>query len=274
MHRRTSRFARSKAALGFPIGLLTLAACTPTPTGPTMLWITASGLPAAPPGVPVTRGPYGLIGDIATALTGDPVAPLPGEPGDILVPGEKDTLCELVSRYGLETAAFVTDDGLREEFGFLQGVLHSSDLPMLMAEASDGPLRGAISAAYGLLEQKIPRPMEDGAFVWLHLDLELIPDPSVRPSFLEETVRHFEDLLARRPDSALVQVSFGPDGVYGGLVVRSPWFEASTTSVAVTELRGIVIEAMGHRLEGNTTIRVGEPREILLPAASPNSESE
>lgn len=252
--------------------LAALASCTPTPTGPTLLWVTAGGLPEVPGGISVARGEHGLASDLAAALVGEPIAPLPGEPHDVLIPAEANTLCELVSRYGLETAAYLTDAGLREEFGFLQGVLHSSDLPMLMAEASEGPLRGAVSAAYGFLEQKIPRPMEDGAFVWLHLDLELIPDPSARMKFLEETVQYFDDLLARRPDSALVRVLFGPDGQPGSLTVDSPWSKGPTAGVAPTDLIEIVLEAMGHQREGNATIRVGEAREILLPETTPNSK--
>lgn len=251
-----------------------LSACTPTPSGPTVLWITVNGLPEVPKGATLARGDFGVVADLATALTARPQSPLPGEPHDVLIQPDVDTLPEVVSRYGLETAAYLTHDGLREEFGFLQGVLHSSDLPMLMAEAPDGPLRGAIASAFGYLEQKIPRPMEDGAFIWLHLDLELIPDPEARAEFLEATVQHFEQLLARRPDSTLIQVLFGPAEQPGSVRVRSPWSEGPTSELVPADLFGVVLEAMGHELNGKATVRVGEAREILLPETDTTQDAQ
>ena len=257
--------ARGLGSLVWVAALIGLTACTPTPTGPTVLWITASELPQVPEGMAVARGGQGLLADLASALIGEEVTPLAGEPRDVIVPPKADTLCEVVARYGLETAAYLTEPGLREEFGFLQGALHSSDLPMLMAESPEGPLRGAVSAAYGFLEQKVPRPMEDGALVWLHLNLALIPDETARADFLSTTVAHFESLLKRRPDSALVLVGFGAPGEAGSVSVRSPWSDGPAEPIRATDLFEVVLDGMGHELDGNRTRRVGEIHEILLP---------
>lgn len=215
----------------------------------------------------VEPGADGLAADVASALAGEAIAPLPGEPFEVVVPPDSHTIAERFSRYGMETAAFLSADPLREELGFFQGILHGSDLPLLMAEADQGPLRGAVDGAYTFLEDKLPRPMEDAAFLWLHLDLELIPDPQARGPFFEKTIEHFEDLLARRPDSTLVWSSFGQGESAGAVGVRSPWSAGPQAPIQAQGIFQVLVEAAGHEATENATVRLGEVLEILTPEA-------
>ncbi len=258
-----------------------MAGCTPVPTGPTIVLITVGGLPqeqvADPEGpladflskawsAKVAPGEHGLAADLASALCGKTIEPLSGEPFEVVLPPDVDTLPEVFSRYGLETAAYLTDARLVEELGFFQGSLHGGDLPLLIAEATSGPLRGAVELAHGFLEQKLPRPMEDASFVWLHLDLGLIPEVAARGRFLGATLRNLNEALEVRPDSALALLCLSDQpGDASLLAAQSPWTHDATLA---SELNfPVVYDALlavaGHTVEDGVAVRVGEPREIL-----------
>ena len=258
--------------LPLPTALL-LVACAGDPTGPNAVLVTVSGLPDAalqttgPLGEtlsdftvrPLARGDAGLPEVIATALCGEPVAPLLGEPRDVVVPAELDTLPEALVRHGIETAAFLTDERLVEELGFLQGVLHAHDFPLLVAESEDGPLRGAVSGTHRFLVEKLPRPMEDAAFAWLHLDLALIPDPDARAGFLAATLDALRSDLEPDPDAATVVAFVGSaPGQADMVAVRSPRVDPGDAGLPLQpfELRDAFLGAMGHRFEAGTSVRL------------------
>jgi hypothetical protein len=70
--------------------------------------------------------------------------------------------------------------------------------------AQSGWLDTAVAGAERYLAQKLPRPMEDAPFVWLHLDLALIEDPAFRGARLAEYLERLTAVLAPRADHRLI----------------------------------------------------------------------
>lgn len=217
-------FARSSAPFPWLAALLAgLCACTGEPNGPAALLITVSDLPAEAlaPGSPLVS----LMGGAQPlAVSGPGAGPesfypsqaigscfareaqeLPrGAPHRIVLPGRTDTLAELEANAGIETASFVTDHAFDEEFGFQQGFFQAHDMAWIEINAQAGWLDTAVAGAEQYLAQKLPRPMEDAPFVWLHLDLALIEDPAARGPRLAEYLERLAQSMAPRADHRLI----------------------------------------------------------------------
>jgi hypothetical protein len=203
--------------------LLCLCACTQPPNGPATLLITVSDLPTealsstgpltsfveaaqqlavSGPGVD-SAGFYPSLA-VGTCFTREPLEVPSGAPGNVVLPGILNTLAELEANAGIETASFVTDHAFDEEFGFQQGFFQAHDMAWIELSASSGWLDTAIASAEVYLAQKLPRPMEDAPFVWLHLDLSLIEDPAGRSAQVADCLERLGRSLAAREDHRLI----------------------------------------------------------------------
>lgn len=134
------------------------------------------------------------------------------------LPGTVSTLSERLTLEGFETGAFVSGTDFDETSGIFQGFLHL-DEPWLRAGsgADEGPA-GAALAAVQLVRLKIPRPLEDTAFAWVHLDLEGVDDPY---AVLTASLAALDAGLAGDPRAVVALVSLDPAAPGAPIAVRS-----------------------------------------------------
>lgn len=173
-----------------PLALLVAGCIAQEPTGPPIAILTVStaqplDVAAVAPDVEaVATAPRDGRGDFELLAASFGAAPelIAAGPFPVL-PGAATTLAERATAAGFEAAAFTSGASAREESGLLQGHLHGEDEPLLASrlaagEASPARLaRTATDGARAFVEQKLPRPMEDASYVWLHLDLTAVDAP-------------------------------------------------------------------------------------------------
>lgn len=161
-----------------PAQLLGDAAAYDLPTGATDPWLRAAELFSA--------------GDL------DPLARDEGR-----LPGSATTLAEVLTAEGFETGAFVSGERFAEGSGIFQGFLHL-DEDWLRAHSGLEPGAGAAAlAAAQFVRLKIPRPLEDTGFAWLHLELDGEP-PTL--ASLESALQDLRDGLAADPAAVVALV--------------------------------------------------------------------
>lgn len=95
------------------------------------------------------------------------------------------TALERARDLGFETAAFVTDSDWTTADGTLDGAFHCADRELLEVLYPDDPLAGAIRETRAFLQRKLPRPLEDGGVVWLHLALDELATEAERRLYFD-----------------------------------------------------------------------------------------
>jgi hypothetical protein len=223
-------FARSRTARRLALALAAtslLGACVlEEPPGPATVVVTVHPWPAGAP------EPASVLDDsraLDLALTGDDpwtrVADLFAvEPLEAIaldeqrLPGTVDTLSERLTLEGFETGAFVSGDLFDETSGIFQGFLHLDESWLREGSGADGGPAGAALAAAQFVRLKIPRPLEDTAFAWVHLDLEGVADPR---AVLEASLAELTTALAKDPRSVVALVDLDPTSPVARVAVRA-----------------------------------------------------
>jgi len=135
------------------------------------------------------------------------------------------TALERARDLGFETAAYVTDSDWTTAAGYLDGAFHCADLELLEALYPDDALAGAIRETRAFLQRKLPRPLEDGGVVWLHLALDEIDSLELRQRYFDAAMEGLELSLAEGDCRLAVAASDGE-----GLSLRlSSTLESETT---------------------------------------------
>lgn len=242
-------------ALSFAAGL---SGCVvEEPPGPTTVIVTAHPWPQDAPRPAAVLGDATGV-DVAYA-SDDPwrravdlfaTQPLPATlrdaPDERYLPGAARTLTEELTAEGFESGVFTSGPRFDETSGVFQGFLHL-DEGWLRAhsDADPGPL-GAAFAAAQFVRLKIPRPLEDSAFAWLHLELDGTANARAT---LDEALELLREALSADPDGVLVLVDLAsPDGV-GALAIagEAAALERASEPVAATELSAAVLAVMRER---------------------------
>lgn len=195
----------------------------------------AFDLPASP------TDPWQRVAALFTAARSDATAP-----DERRLEGSATTLAETLTAEGFETGAFLSGDTFDETSGILQGFLHLDEGWLRAHSGADTGPAGAAFAAAQFVRLKIPRPLEDTAFAWLHLDLSGASsgdasngdassgDSADGLAALESALAEVLDGLAGDPDAVIALVDLSGSG--GALAVRGPVGTArSETGASGTE---------------------------------------
>ncbi|QDU69826.1 hypothetical protein [Engelhardtia mirabilis] len=191
--------------------LLVVAGCVAgEPTGPPVTILTVSTRSALDVGE-IAPGASGTVvelnaGDsdwnrLARLMCAD--APAVDDGPFPLLPGSAATLAERASDAGFETAAYVTGEATREEGGLLQGWFHGYDGPSLESLAPGSAERLAAYLGADFVKSKLPRPMEDASFLWVHLDLTGFDAPAAA-KLAADAWRQLGEASSSRPDAVRV----------------------------------------------------------------------
>ncbi|MEZ5977729.1 MAG: hypothetical protein R3F34_05875 [Planctomycetota bacterium] len=205
---------------------LALAGCVvEDPPAPTTVVVTVEPWPAG------AAAPAELLGGTALAVEldrTDPwaaaatllgVRPLTEEMRSLRhVPADVETFPERLMLEGFECGAFLSGDVFDESSGLLQGFLLVDEPFVREAAGADTGARGAAFAGEQFCAQKIPRPLEDGAFAWIHLDLATTDDARAT---LEHAVAELERTLAEDPAAVLVLASLDATSPGAPVAIRT-----------------------------------------------------
>jgi|GEM_PF-5138946 len=231
------------------LALALLPSCVvEAPPGPTTVVVTVHPWPAdAPrPGVLLSEGrtdarvasyhlpssatePANPWRRAAELFTGEPVGATVRDEGRL--PGSATTLAEVLTAEGFETGAFVSGERFAEASGIFQGFLHLDEAWLRAhSDADTGPL-GAAFAAAQFTRLKIPRPLEDTGFAWLHL--EFAPNGATRAA-LDEALALVRDGLEEDADAVVALVDLA--GTDGALAIDAPRGAAGEDGAASASL--------------------------------------
>ncbi len=224
------------------ISCLLLSSCVvEPPSGPPAVLITVSGAgsPAAAGAMDDarvalldadgSRSAWELLAGLLTAQE-----PPPPQEGWLRLPGAATTLVEAIGSTGIETAIFAAGGASTSESGgLLQGALHVLDGPLLEALGGEDPARFAIGEAESFLLSKLPRPMEDAPFVWLHLELGAL-EPERARAAVDEAWGRMGAALDGRPESLRVLVVLPTPGFPGAALFAGGRVEPSRSSLPLS----------------------------------------
>jgi hypothetical protein len=245
---------------GLPLGLVVLCACVAEdPSGPPVLLVTVAGAgsPALANVLPSgqawlleadgRRSTAELLGALITGAEPPPLSPA----GRLHLPGTALTLAERFSALGFETAGAFADLELDEALGLGQGLLHTSDGPLLASLAPSDPLGAAVAEIAGFVAAKLPRPMEDAPFAWLHLDLRGRTAEEARATF-DGAWGTLAEATVAAPDCVRFALAL-PTAELPGAVLRVAPGEPGAAGTAPLSLLAVadLIYAAARRSEGH-----------------------